>query len=67
MSKLMTLNQFTRLYNYLAGPMGCNFEDALDEPDGMTWDCDETLSSGPKRVDSTVAARYNEAHRFKFE
>ena len=33
-----------QLYEYLAGPEGCNFQDAPDEPDGMTWDCDGTLS-----------------------
>jgi hypothetical protein len=44
MPKLMTQEQFTQLYEYLAGPEGCNFEEAPDEPDGMTWDCDETLS-----------------------
>lgn len=44
MSKLMTHDQFAQLYKYLAGPMGCNFEDAPEEPDGITWDCDETLT-----------------------
>ncbi len=43
MSKLMTRQQFRRLCEYLQGPDGCNFEDAPDEPDGMTWDCDGTL------------------------
>ncbi len=47
MPGLMTQQQFRRLCEYLQGPDGCNFQEAPDEPDGMTWDCDETLKLTP--------------------
>jgi len=43
-ARLLTQEQFVQLYKCLAGPEGYNFQDAPDEPDGMTWDCDETLN-----------------------
>ncbi|MBN1121815.1 MAG: DUF2695 domain-containing protein [Anaerolineae bacterium] len=42
-ARLMTQREFSQLYEYLQSPEGCHFVDAPDTPEGIEWDCDNTL------------------------